>query len=144
VNGSRTASDPHGDRGGHPEGLVAEQDRRVVDGDLSLTDDGRCIRVDMDSGPARVVRSRFEIEENGRVAYLQFDTDDHRWMTIWHTEVPPELRGHGVALELVKTAFEYARDNQLRVDVIFPLAASLAAKYPEYQALIGKKNKQKP
>lgn len=36
----------------------------------------------MDSGPARVVRSRFEIEKDSKVAYLQFDTDDHGWMTI--------------------------------------------------------------
>ena len=94
----------------------------------------------MDTGPARVVSSRFELKKDGNVAYLQFDTDDRGWMTIWHTEVPPELRGQGVASELVKTAFEYARDNHLHVDVVCPLAASLAAKRPEYQALIGKKS----
>ena len=96
----------------------------------------------MDSGSARVVSSRFEIEKDGKVAYLQFDMDDRGWMTIWHTEVPPELRGHGIASELVKTAFDYARDNYLRVDVICPIATSLAAKHPEYQALIGKKNQR--
>jgi len=95
----------------------------------------------MDSGPARVVRSRFEIEKDGRVGYLEFDTDDRGWMTIWHTEVPAELRGHGIATELVKTAFDYARDHHLHVDLICPLATGLAEKHPEYQALIGKKSK---
>lgn len=95
--------------------------------------------VGMDSGPTRLIRSRFEIEKCGKVGYLQFDMDDRGWMTIWHTEVPPELRGQGIASELVKAAFEYARENQLQVDVICPIATSLAAKQPEYQALIGKK-----
>ena len=95
--------------------------------------------MDMDSGPARIVSSRFEIDKDGKIGYLQFDTDDRGWMTIWHTEVPPELRGQGIASELVKTAFEYARENQLQVDVICPLTTSLVAKHPEYQALIGKK-----
>jgi len=94
----------------------------------------------MDSGPARVVRSRFEIEKDGSIGYLEFDTDDRGWMTIWHTEVPPELRGHGIATELVKAAFDHARDNHLHVDLICTLATSLAEKHPEYQALIGKKN----
>jgi predicted GNAT family acetyltransferase len=55
----------------------------------------------MDSDPTRLVSSRFEIEKDGKVGYLQFDTDDRGWMTIWHTEVPPELRGQGIASELV-------------------------------------------
>ena len=93
----------------------------------------------MDSGPTRLVRSRFEIEKYGKVGYLQFDTDDRGWMTIWQTEVPPESRGQGIASELVKATFEYARENQLQVDLICPLATSLATKHPEYQALIGKK-----
>jgi predicted GNAT family acetyltransferase len=93
----------------------------------------------MNSEPTRIVSNKFEIEKDGKVGYLQFDTDDRGWMTIWHTEVPPELRGHGIASELVKTAFEYARENQLQVDMIWPIATSLAVKYPEYQALIGKK-----
>ena len=41
----------------------------------------------------KVTRSRFEIEERGEVAYLEFDTDSQGWMTIWHTEVPPAMRG---------------------------------------------------
>ncbi|MFL6427194.1 MAG: GNAT family N-acetyltransferase [Acidobacteriaceae bacterium] len=86
----------------------------------------------------KVTRSRFEIDERGEIAYLEFDRDSQGWMTIWHTEVPPAMRGRGVAAELAQTAFEYAKQNHLRVDVICPLAADYAAKHPEYQSLIGK------
>jgi predicted GNAT family acetyltransferase len=87
----------------------------------------------------QVTRSRFEIEERGEVAYLEFDTDSQGWMTIWHTEVPAAMRGKGVASELAQTAFEYAKQNHLRVDVICPLAADFLSKHPEYDSSVGKK-----
>ena len=89
--------------------------------------------------PDQVTRSRFEIEDSREVAYLEFDTDSQGWMTIWHTEVPPAMRGRGVASELAQSAFEYAKQHQLRVDVICPLAADYLSKHPEYKASVGKK-----
>jgi predicted GNAT family acetyltransferase len=93
----------------------------------------------MSQEPGRVTRSRFEIEEHGEVAYLEFDTDSQGWMTIWHTEVPPAMRGHGVASELAQTAFEYAKQQHLRVDVICPLVADFLSKHPEYNSSVAKK-----
>jgi len=93
----------------------------------------------MNNEANEVTRSKFEIEERGEVAYLEFETDSQGWMTIWHTEVPPAMRGHGVAAELAQTAFEYAKQNSLRVDVICPIAASFLSKHPEYSANVGKK-----
>jgi hypothetical protein len=87
----------------------------------------------------KVTRSRFEIEEDGDAAYLEFETDSQGWMTIWHTEVPSTLRGRGLATELARTAFEYAKQNDLRVDVICPLAAGFLSRHPEYNASVGKK-----
>lgn len=83
-------------------------------------------------------KSRFELEEGGEVAYLEFEVDQSGWMTLWHTEVPSALRGKGIAGELAKTALEYARDNDLRVDVICPSVATFIRKNPEYQSLVGK------
>ncbi len=93
----------------------------------------------MNNEANKLTRSRFEIEEHGEVAYLEFETDSQGWMTIWHTEVPSAMRGHGVASELAQTAFEYAKQNNLRVDVICPLAASFLSKHPEYNSAVGKK-----
>jgi predicted GNAT family acetyltransferase len=91
----------------------------------------------MDKQRSHVTKSRFEIEEGGQVAYLEFETDGHGWITLWHTEVPEQMRGKGVASELAKAAFEYAKANALKVDVICPMAASFLAKNPEYKRLIG-------
>ena len=44
-----------------------------------------------------VTRSRFELEEMGETAYLEFDMDSAGWITLLHTEVPEALRGRGIA-----------------------------------------------
>ncbi len=82
--------------------------------------------------------SRFELEEDGETAYLEFELDDAGWITLWHTEVPDALRGRGIAGMLAKTALEYARDRQLKVDVVCPLVANYLSKNPEFQTLVGK------
>lgn len=84
------------------------------------------------------LRSRFEFEDNGEIAYLEFEIDNGGWITLWHTEVPPLLRGRGVAGELAKAALEYARDNKLKVDVICPVVEDYIHKHPEYRTLVGK------
>jgi hypothetical protein len=86
--------------------------------------------------PTRVTRSRFEIEQDGKTSYLEFDTDDQGWLTLVHTEVPREQRGRGLAQELVTTAFQYAKDNNLKVDVICPIAQHVVKTHPEFQALV--------
>ena len=83
--------------------------------------------------------SRFELEEDGETAYLEFELDNAGWITLWHTEVPEALRGRGIAGMLAKTALEYCRDHQLKVDVVCPLVANYVSKNPEFQALVGKR-----
>jgi uncharacterized protein len=90
------------------------------------------------SQPKEVSRKRFEFGEGDEVAYLEFDEDGDGWITLWHTEVPPALRGQGVATTLARTAFEYARENNLKVDVICPTVKDFLSKNPEYRPLVGK------
>lgn len=91
------------------------------------------------TNPSKVTRSRFELSQDGKTSYLEFETDDQGWMTLWHTEVPKELRGRGLALELVTTAFDYAKEHSLQVDVMCPVAEHIVATHPEFQALAGRR-----
>jgi predicted GNAT family acetyltransferase len=84
------------------------------------------------------MKSRFEFEESGEIAYLEFEIDSGGWITLWHTEVPSVLRGRGIAGMLARTAFEYARDNKLKVDVVCPIALDFVQKNPEFRDLVGK------
>ncbi|HEY1501954.1 MAG TPA: GNAT family N-acetyltransferase [Acidobacteriaceae bacterium] len=86
--------------------------------------------------PTQVTRSRFELSQDGQTSYLEFETDSQGWLTLWHTEVPEPLRGKGIAVELVTTAFQYAKDHKLKVDVVCPLAQHVVRSHPEFQSLV--------
>ena len=91
------------------------------------------------SNPTQVTRSRFELTKDGQTSYLEFETDGQGWLTLWHTEVPAAQRGKGLAQELVTTAFQYAKDQHLRVDVMCPVATHIVQTHPEFQSLVQKK-----
>ena len=88
------------------------------------------------SNPTQVTRSRFEISQDGLISYLEFETDGQGWLTLWHTEVPKTLRGRGLAQELVTTAFQYAKDHNLKVDIVCPVAHHIVLAHPEFQSLL--------
>lgn len=80
-------------------------------------------------------RSRFVIKTPEGDAMLLYDLHGTR-MIIRHTEVPPELEGHGLGAALAKTALEYARANQLKVILVCPYVTKYVERHPEYQDLV--------
>ena len=87
------------------------------------------------AAPQEVTTGRFEIERDGRVAYLEYSLGGSV-LGLIHTEVPEELRGLGLASSLAETALQYARENNLKVDVICPSVHDFIAKHPEYSDLV--------
>jgi predicted GNAT family acetyltransferase len=85
----------------------------------------------------KVTTGRFEIEKDGEIAYLEYSLSGNILVLI-HTEVPEKLRGHHLASELAETAFQYARENNLKVDVVCPLVQGYVRKHPEYADLLMK------
>ena len=82
-----------------------------------------------------VTTGRFEIEQDGAVAYLQYSLSGSI-LELIHTEVPKELRGNGYASALAETAFQFARENNLKVDIVCPSVHEFLARHPEYSALV--------
>ena len=69
--------------------------------------------------PQKVTTGRFEIEQGGEVAYLEYSLSGDVLVLI-HTEVPEKLRGRGLASSLAQTALQWALENRLKVDVVCP------------------------
>jgi predicted GNAT family acetyltransferase len=84
-----------------------------------------------------VTTGRFELEHDGKVAYLEYNLGDGV-LELSHTEVPKELREMGMASKLAHSALEYARENKLKVDVVCPFAAGYLKEHPEYSDLVVK------
>jgi predicted GNAT family acetyltransferase len=83
----------------------------------------------------KVTSGRFEIEQNGGVAYLEYSLSGEV-LELRHTEVPKKLRGMGLASTLAETALQWARENKVKVDIICPVVQEYIAKHPEYSDLV--------
>jgi uncharacterized protein len=59
-------------------------------------------------------QSRFEATVDGRLAVADYERAGEA-VVFTHTFVPPELRGRGVAEQLVRAALIWARAERLRV-----------------------------
>ncbi len=85
--------------------------------------------------PQQVTSGRFELERDGHTGFMDYNLAGNVLQLI-HTEVPGALQGKGVASELAKGALEYARENNLKVDVICPFVSEYIEKHPEYAPLV--------
>jgi predicted GNAT family acetyltransferase len=83
----------------------------------------------------KVTSGRFEIERNGEVAYLDYTVAGNT-LVLNHTEVPEKLRHMGFASALAETALRWAREHNLKVDIVCPTAQQYIAKHPEYADLV--------
>ena len=85
--------------------------------------------------PQPATSGRFEIGRDGHLAYLEYTLTGNILQLI-HTEVPEALRGQGLASELAKSALDWAREHNVKVDVICPSVAAYLEKHPEYSDLV--------
>ena len=83
----------------------------------------------------KVTTGRFEIERDGDVAYLEYNVSD-KVLVLVHTDIPEKLRGMGLASSLAEGAFQWARENNRKVDVVCPIVQEYVEKHPEYADLV--------
>ena len=77
---------------------------------------------------------RFEATVDGYTGTLTYREAAGR-ITLLHTEVPPELRGRGLAGALARAALDDARRRSLEVRVLCPFVQAFVKRHPEYADL---------
>jgi uncharacterized protein len=82
-----------------------------------------------------VTSGRIEIERDGLVGFLEYSLDGNV-LELIHTEVPPALRGMGLASALAEKALNWAREKNYRVDIICPFVRQYVSQHPEYSDLL--------
>jgi predicted GNAT family acetyltransferase len=83
----------------------------------------------------KVTTGRFEIEQNGETAYLEYSLSGNI-LELIHTEIPEPLRHTGLASSLAETALQWARERNLKVDIICPTVRHYIEKHPEYSDIV--------
>lgn len=80
---------------------------------------------------------RFEADVDGALAVAEYSRAGNR-IIFTHTEVPEAYRGQGIGKELVRTALEKVRAEELTVRPLCPFVKSYIADHPEFQDLVSK------
>lgn len=80
-------------------------------------------------------RQRFSTRVDGVEAVLDYQMQGDR-LVITHTGVPDAIGGRGIASDLVRAAFEYARGAGYKVRPACSYAAAWAERHAEYSQLL--------
>jgi predicted GNAT family acetyltransferase len=78
---------------------------------------------------------RFVIYAEGKEVYVEFEIKNNK-MDLDHTYTNPELRGRGLAAQVVRAALEYAKDNNLKVIPTCSYVSAFINKNEEYKKLV--------
>jgi predicted GNAT family acetyltransferase len=78
---------------------------------------------------------RFETTVDGAMSHADYQRVGNT-LHLVHTEVPPALRGHGIAAALVGAALDYATANELRVNPLCSYVRAYMRRHPETQTLL--------
>ncbi len=72
--------------------------------------------------------SRYELVVDGILSIAEYRKSGNV-ISVTHVEVPPELRGRGVAAQLMASIVLDAKENKLTINPICPYAASYMDKH---------------
>eukprot|EP00193_Tetraselmis_chui_P007372 CAMPEP_0177757556 /NCGR_PEP_ID=MMETSP0491_2-20121128/3704_1 /TAXON_ID=63592 /ORGANISM="Tetraselmis chuii, Strain PLY429" /LENGTH=95 /DNA_ID=CAMNT_0019273211 /DNA_START=290 /DNA_END=577 /DNA_ORIENTATION=- len=76
---------------------------------------------------------RFGVAMDGAEAYVTYELDETaKTLDLQHTWTPPELRGKGLAGQVVTIAYEYAKENDLKVIPTCTYIPVFVKKNPEW------------
>ena len=78
---------------------------------------------------------RFVAEVEGHKAYLSYNVFDDK-IDLSYAYTPPELRGRGIAKIVVEYAFNYAKENNLKVIPTCSYVRALVERNDNYKDLL--------
>jgi len=76
-------------------------------------------------------KKRFEMEVEGKIAYMEYMIVRKTVVYLTHTEVPVGLEGKGVGSNIVKKVLAYIRENNYQMAPLCPFLASYLKRHPE-------------
>ena len=78
---------------------------------------------------------RFVVRADDQEVYVEFEMRNNK-MELDHTYTHPELRGKGLAAQVVRAALEYAKENNFKVIPTCSYVRSFISKNEEYKELV--------
>ncbi len=83
-------------------------------------------------------KKRFELEVEGKIAYIEFIKNNEDIMFLTHTEVPRGLEGKGVGSAIVSKTLDYIQENRYTLAPLCPFIAAYVKRHPERKEILAK------
>ncbi len=77
--------------------------------------------------------NKFYTVIEGQECHLEYMIEDDNSIVFYHTYVPPALRGHGLAMEIIKEGLDYAKSQNMKFVPACSAVRTFVRKYPEYE-----------
>ena len=78
---------------------------------------------------------RFVIYKDGKEVFVEYMSKEGE-LNLYHTHTDPELRGQGLAAQVVRAALEYSKENNLKIIPTCSYVQSFLAKHDKYKSLV--------
>jgi len=78
---------------------------------------------------------RFIIYSEGKESFIEYRLLENE-IDLYHTYTDPGLRGKGLAALVVRAAFEFAKENKLKVVPTCSYVQAFVRRYDEYKELV--------
>ncbi|TGD57255.1 GNAT family N-acetyltransferase [Flavobacterium humi] len=83
-------------------------------------------------------KKRFELEVEGKTAFIEFILSNENIMFLTHTEVPGNLEGKGVGSAIVSKTLEYLKEKGYTLAPLCPFVAAYVKRHPQWKEILAK------
>jgi uncharacterized protein len=83
-------------------------------------------------------KKRFELEVEGKTAFIEYILTNDNSMFLTHTEVPAALEGKGVGSAIVSKTLEYIKEKGYTLAPLCPFVAAYVKRHPDWKSILAK------
>lgn len=83
-------------------------------------------------------KKRFELEAEGKIAFIEYILNNENIMFLTHTEVPIGLEGKGVGSAIVSKTLSYIKEKGYTLAPLCPFVAAYIKRHPEWKTILAK------
>jgi uncharacterized protein len=83
-------------------------------------------------------KKRFELEVDGKTAFIEFILNNENILFLTHTEVPIGLEGKGVGSTIVSKTLNYIKEKRYTLAPLCPFVAAYLKRHPEWKEILAK------
>ena len=81
-------------------------------------------------------QKRFEYPLHGYTAFVEYIINKQGLIFLTHTEVPKDLRGQGVAFDMIEEVFQEVSNRELKIVPLCPTVATFMRRFPDWKKLL--------